>query len=144
MLVMLFQTISKGVTSWRRVKEILTSQPEMEDGTLDGETPVHGTVQFGNVSFAYPGREQTVLRHINLTIHPGETIAILGATGCGKTALVSLIPRFYDTTEGRVLVDGVDVRDYQQQALRRKVSISLQKSELFTTTIRENIAWGGP
>lgn len=144
MLVMLFQTISKGVTSWRRVKEILTSQPEMEDGTLDGETPVHGTVQFENVSFAYPGREQTVLRHINLTIHPGETIAILGATGCGKTALVSLIPRFYDTTEGRVLVDGVDVRDYQQQALRRKVSISLQKSELFTTTIRENIAWGDP
>lgn len=85
-----------------------------------------------------------ILKEINLTIHQGETVAIMGATGCGKTSLINLIPRFYDVTEGAVLVDGVDVRKYQQKALREKVAVSLQKSELFNQTISENISWGNP
>lgn len=96
------------------------------------------------MSFAYPGSSQIVLRHINLTVHRGETIAIMGATGCGKTSLVNLIPRFYDVTEGSVLVDEIDVREYQQKVLREKIAVVLQKSELFSTTISENIAWGAP
>lgn len=143
-LVMLFQNISKGIASWKRVREILDSQPELEDGDFHGETPTHGEIEFRNVSFSFPQTGQKVLHHINLTIHSGETVAVMGATGCGKTALVNLIPRFYDVTEGEVLVDGVDVRDYQQKALRDKVSVSLQKSELFSVTIQENISWGVP
>lgn len=141
-LVMLFQNISKGVASWKRVKEVLYSEPELKDGEFDGNTLVRGKIEFRDVSFAFPGTEQTVLKHINLTINQGETIAIMGATGCGKTALVSLIPRFYDVTEGAVLVDGVDVRKYGQKALRDKISIALQKSELFSISIKENITWG--
>lgn len=144
MLVLLFQNISKGIASWGRVKEILESEPELKDGTADGKNDVHGKIEFRDVSFAFPGTGQTVLKHINLTIHPGETVAIMGATGCGKTALVNLIPRFYDVTEGAVLVDDIDVRDYRQQELREKVAIALQKSELFSRTIRENISWGAP
>lgn len=142
MLVMLFQNISKGIASWKRVREVLQSEPELKDGSFEGDAPEHGKIEFRNVSFAFPGAEQTVLKHINLTINPGETIAIMGATGCGKTALVSLIPRFYDVTEGTVLVDGVDVREYRQKALREKIAITLQKSELFSVSIKENISWG--
>ena len=141
-LSMLFQNISRGAASWKRVKEILHSAPELKDGSFDGSTDVRGRIEFRNVSFAYPGSAQTVLHDVNLTIEPGETLAILGATGCGKSTLVHLIPRFYDVTEGAVLVDGVDVRDYRQRDLRRKVAIALQKSELFSQTIAENIAWG--
>lgn len=144
MLVMLFQNISKGIASWKRVREVLQSEPELKDGSFEGVTTEHGKIEFRNVSFAFPGTEQTVLKHINLTINPGETIAIMGATGCGKTALVSLIPRFYDVTEGTVLVDGIDVREYHQKDLREKIAITLQKSELFSTSIQENISWGAP
>lgn len=85
-----------------------------------------------------------MLEHINLTIHKGEAIAIMGATGCGKTSFVNLIPRFYDVTEGAIYVDGIDVRSYQQKALREKIAFVLQKSELFRESIHENIAWGAP
>lgn len=144
MLVMLFQNISRGLASWKRVKEVLYSEPELQDGAFDGDTEKQGEIQFRDVSFAYPGTNQYVLAHINLTIHRGETVAIMGATGCGKSTLVNLIPRFYDVTEGAVLVDGIDVREYRQQALRDKVAIALQKSELFSASIRENIEWGNP
>lgn len=144
MLVMLFQNISKGIASWKRVKEVLHSRPELTDGNFEGETRVRGKIEFRNVSFAFPGTDQTVLNQINLVIHPGETVAVMGATGCGKTALVSLIPRFYDVTEGALFVDDVDVREYGQKQLRNKIAIALQKSELFSTTIGENISWGAP
>lgn len=144
MLVMLFQNITKGLASWKRVKEVLDSEPEMKDGAFEQETEVHGKIEFKDVSFAFPGSQQRVLNHINLTVNPGECVAVMGATGCGKTALVSLIPRFYDVTEGTVCVDGVDVRQYRQKALREKVAVALQKSELFGETIRENISWGAP
>lgn len=144
MLVMLFQNISRGIPSWKRVKEILNSQPELVDGSFGGETAVQGEIEFRDVSFAYPGSSQNVLSHINLTIKKGETVAIMGATGCGKTSLVNLIPRFYDATGGTVIVDGIDVKEYRQEALREKIAIVLQKSELFSATIGENIAWGLP
>ena len=144
MLVMLFQNISRGLASWKRVKEILHSEPELKDGTFDGITAQQGEIEFRNVSFAYPDSSQPVLDHINLTVHRGETLAIMGVTGCGKTSLVHLIPRFYDATQGTVLLDGVDVREYRQRALREKIAVVLQKSELFSTTISGNIAWGAP
>ena len=144
MLVMLFQNISRGMASWKRVKELLDSAPELKDGGFDGDSGQQGEIEFRDVSFAYPGASRPVLEHIDLTIHQGETIAVMGATGCGKTTLVNLIPRFYDVTAGAVLVDGVDVREYRQQALREKVAVTLQKAELFTISIAENIAWGRP
>lgn len=142
MLVMLFQNISKGIVSWKRVKEILYSQPDMRDGEFNGETSSHGKIEFRGVSFSFPGTNQTILSNINLTINPGETLAIMGETGCGKTALVNLIPRFYDVTDGEILIDGINVRKYRQKALRDKVVVALQKSELFSMSIKENIAWG--
>ncbi|MBO5030765.1 MAG: ABC transporter ATP-binding protein [Lachnospiraceae bacterium] len=144
MLVMLFQGISRGLASWKRVKEVLNSEPELKDGGFAGETKQQGAIEFRDVSFSYPGTERMVLEHINLTVHKGETVAIMGATGCGKTTLASLIPRFYDVTDGAVLVDGIDVREYNQKALREKVAVTLQKSELFSAAIGENIAWGAP
>lgn len=149
-LVMLFQNISRGFTSWKRVKNVLDSEPDLKDGVFDGKmeekysTDIQGEIEFRDVSFAYPGSSQNVLSHINLKIRRGETVAIMGATGCGKTSLVSLIPRFYDVSTGTVLVDGVDVREYRQEALRDKIAVAMQKSELFSMTIGENIAWGLP
>lgn len=139
-LTMLFQNISRGFASWKRVKEILHTEPELQDGSFDGQTGLRGKIEFRDVSFAYPGSDQMVLKHVNLTIHPGETVAVMGATGCGKSSLVHLIPRFYDVTEGSVLVDGVDVREYNLQVLRQKISMALQKAELFSQTIGQNIA----
>lgn len=142
MLVMLFQNISRGYASWKRIREILESEAALKDGNFDGETQETGTVVFQDVSFSYPGSGRMVLDHVSLKINRGKTVAVMGATGCGKTSLVSLIPRFYDTVSGRVLVDGVDVRKYRQKALRDKIAVVLQKSELFSMTVGENIAWG--
>lgn len=144
MLVMLFQNISRGLASWKRIREVLDSEPELKDGAFEGETKRQGEIEFRDVSFAYPGTDRMVLEHISLSIQKGETVAIMGATGCGKTSLVNLIPRFYDVTEGAVFVDGVDVREYKQKALREKIAATLQKSELFSAPIGENIAWGKP
>ena len=143
-LTMLFQNISRGLASWKRVKEVLYSSPQLKDGGFGEETELHGKIEFRNVSFAYPGSSQVVLKNINLTIRPGETIGLMGATGCGKSSLVNLIPRFYDVTEGAVLVDNVDVRSYDQKVRREKVAVALQKSERFSTSLQENIAWGLP
>ena len=142
MLVMLFQNISRGYASWKRVREVLYSEPALKDGAFENDTESRGTIEFRDVSFSYPGSGQPVLEHINLKVKQGETVAIMGATGCGKTSLIHLIPRFYDATAGTVLVDGVDVREYGQKALREKIAITLQKSELFSVSIQENILWG--
>ena len=144
-MTMIFQTVSRGVASQKRIMEVLNCEPAIKDGAYDGETIVKGKVEFRNVSFAYPGNEgASVIEDFNLVISPGETIGILGATGCGKTSLISLIPRFYDVTKGAVLVDDVDVRDYKLEVLRDKIAVSLQKSEIFTASIADNIAWGLP
>lgn len=143
MMVNIFQTISRGNASASRLNEVLNSTPTIIDGDFEGPTKIKGKIEFQDVSFAYPNSKgETILKHINLTIHPGETIGILGATGSGKSSLVNLIPRFYDATEGNILVDDMNVKDYKLSTLRDKIAIALQKSELFSTTIKENIAWG--
>ena len=168
MLMMLFQNISRGFISWKRLATVLHLEPEIQDGKFEDKDcsnvsdfsfenadaagqrsenttkiiNTQGRIEFVNVSFTYPGSQKPVLEHINLTINPGETIAIMGSTGSGKTTLINLIPRFYDVTEGSVRIDGVDVRDYKVSSLRRRIAIALQKSELFSTSIKENIAWG--
>lgn len=144
MLVMLFQNISRGFASWKRIREILTCEPDLKDGSFTDTAEKNGQIEFRDVSFSYPGSDRLILDHISLTVNPGETLAVMGTTGCGKSTLVNLIPRFYDVTSGAVLVDGIDVREYRQRDLRDKIAIALQKSELFSTTIRENIAWGNP
>jgi ATP-binding cassette subfamily B protein len=139
----IFQTISRGAVSVKRLKEVLNCTPAIADGTTDGAESTGGKVEFRHVSFSYPNAgDEKVLDDINLTVSPGETLGILGATGSGKTTLVSLIPRLYDVTEGEVLIDDIDVKEYKLTALRDKVSIALQKSELFSTSIEENILWG--
>lgn len=142
-MTMIFQTASRGIASKKRVMEIINCDPAIKSGTYNKETAVKGKVEFKNVSFAYPGMDnENVIENFNLVINPGETIGILGATGCGKSSLVNLISRFYDVTKGEVLIDDVNVKDYDLQVLRDKVSIALQKPEIFSTTIAENIAWG--
>ena len=177
MLLMLFQNMSRGFISWKRLAAVLHLEPQIQDGAYEdtaanaftqiespdgtenakdtapehtisekcgapGIQPAKGRIEFRDVSFAYPGSDKNVLEHISLTVSPGETIAVMGATGSGKTTLVNLIPRFYDVTEGSVRIDGVDVRNYKLSSLRNKVAIALQKSDLFSTSIKENIAWG--
>lgn len=139
----LFQTFSRASTSAQRLNEILKALPIITDGNFNGDTNIKGKLELKNVSFAYPDSPNVnVLENINLTINPGETIGILGSTGSGKTSLVNLFPRFYDCTNGEVLIDDVNVKEYNVKALRDKISIALQKSELFSTTIFENITWG--
>ena len=142
-MTMIFQTVSRGVASGKRIMEVINCEPTIVSGSYKGELAGAGKVEFRDVSFAYPDAgEEMVLNHINLAIQPGETLGILGATGCGKSTLVNLIPRFYDVTSGQVLIDDVDVREYDLTVLRDKVAIALQKSEIFSTTIGENIRWG--
>jgi len=143
MMAMIFQTVTRGMTSSRRLKEVLAADTPIADGNGASES-AEGTVVFRNVSFAYPDQPVPVLHDISLTVRKGETLAVIGATGSGKSSLVNLIPRFYDVTEGSVEVDGVNVKDYTLTQLRDKISIVLQKSELFSTTIRENITLGRP
>lgn len=143
MLIMIFQTVSRGVASAHRLQEVLACEPVIWDGTCPGNAKARGKVEFRDVSFGYAdSSDEMILKHINLTIMPGETLGILGATGSGKSSLVNLIPRFYDATKGTVLVDDIDVKHYKLKPLREKVAIALQKSELFTTSIRRNISWG--
>lgn len=143
MIGMMFQMVTRATASAERIREVLEADPVISDGTFTGTAPEKGTVEFRNVSFRYPGVQSgNILTGIDLKINPGETVAILGATGCGKTSLVSLIPRFYDAAEGEVLVDGVNVKDYKLDDLRHKIGFVLQKSELFSDTIEQNIRWG--
>ena len=143
MLAMVFQVIPRGMVSSGRLREILDTEDTLPDGEVSGRAQAGGgSVVFEHVCFAYPGSGEEILHDINLQIRPGEMIGIMGATGCGKSSLVHLIPRFYDVTAGSVKVDGIDVREYQKDALRQKITICLQKSELFSTTIEDNIAIG--
>ncbi len=150
MVSMMFQMISRAMASATRINEVLATTPVIvggsvvEDNEKDGEKKM-GSVELRNVSFHYPGYSgRPVLSHINLQVHPGEMVAILGATGSGKSSLVNLIPRFYDPVEGEVFVDGLPVKDYELKTLRTKISFVLQKSELFSGTIADNIRWGKP
>ena len=144
MVSMMFQSVSRAMASAGRINEVIDADPVIEGGDVTEGTG-KATIEFQNVSFRYPGTHgDPVLRDINLKINQGETLAIIGATGCGKTSLVNLLPRFYDATEGTVFFDGVDVKKYDLTALREKIGYVMQKSELFSDTVANNIRWGNP
>lgn len=145
MLSMVFLQASRAMASLKRVKEVLDTEVDLTDELASQKSAqiTKGKVEFQNVSFQY-GEEtdEKVLEQISFTANPGETIGIIGATGSGKTSLVQLIPRLYDTNEGQVLVDGINVKDYSLRNLREGVGMVLQKNVLFSGTIEENLRWG--
>lgn len=144
MFANIFTMYPRAAVSARRIQEIFDTEPsitENENGVT--ETKTHGYLAFENVTFAYPGNtEEPVIENISFTVRPGETTAFIGSTGSGKSSLIQLIPRFYDVTKGRILVDGVDVRDYKLSALRQKIGYIPQKALLFTGTISDNMRYG--
>lgn len=143
MMSMMFQTLAKASASANRLREVLETDPVIKSGSVSLSDKTGGTVSFKKVSFSYPETKgRPVISDLTLDIKSGESVAILGATGSGKSSLVNLIPRFYDCTAGEVLVDGVNVKDCKLDELRKKVGIVLQKSELFSGTVEDNIKWG--
>ncbi|MBQ8828221.1 MAG: ABC transporter ATP-binding protein, partial [Clostridia bacterium] len=143
MLVMIFMMLPRASVAAKRIREVLETEPKIIDGKLtDGKKDMIGEVEFKNVSFRYPDAEEYVLRDITFTAKKGETVAFIGSTGCGKSTVINLVPRFYDATEGEVLVDGVNVREYTQKALRNKIGYVSQKATLFTGSISSNVAYG--
>ena len=143
MATMMFQSVSRAMASAKRVREVLHTEPVIVGGDATGRGD-DVILRMKNVGFRYPGTKSDVLHGIDLEVRRGETLAIIGATGCGKTSLVNLIPRFYDATEGEVEVDGVPIGEYDLGALRHKIGYVLQKSELFSDTVANNIRWGDP
>lgn len=143
MLVMIFVLLPRASVSAKRINEVLDMTLSIRDGTkengIDGKK---GEVEFRNVSFCYPDAEKDVIEDISFTAHKGETIAFIGSTGCGKSTVINMIPRFYDATKGEVLVDGVNVKEYTQKALRNKIGYVSQKAVLFTGSIKSNVAYG--
>lgn len=143
MLVMIFMLLPRAQVAAKRINEVLATEPAIHDGMrTEGAEGHAGEVVFKNVSFRYPDAEDSVIENISFTAKRGETIAFIGATGCGKSTVVNLIPRFYDASEGEVLVDGVNVREYTQQALRNKIGYVSQKAVLFAGSVRDNINFG--
>ena len=144
-LGMIFSNMGRAMISVKRVNEILNSKLDIVDGEYVEEiNDTVGTIEYKNVSFGYPSSKENVLDNISFKINQGETVAIVGSTGCGKSTLVHLMIRLYDVTSGEVLINGVNVKDYKLVDLREKIAIVLQKSELFAVSIAENIRWGKP
>lgn len=143
MLVMIFMILPRASVAANRIQEILDTKLTIEDGSgVHGDPDKTGEIVFDKVSFRYPDAEEDVLKDISFTAGKGETVALIGATGCGKSTVINLIPRFYDATEGTVSVDGVNVKDYSQKELRNKIGYVSQKATLFTGTIESNVAYG--
>ncbi len=141
MLTMAFIMLPRASVAAKRIMEVLNTPVTIIDGTVT-DSSADGRIEFKNVSFGYPDAEENVLNHITFTAEQGETVAVIGATGSGKSTLINLIPRFYDTTEGEVLVDGIDVRDYVQSALRNKIGYISQKAVMFSGTVSSNVSFG--
>ena len=145
MVSMMFQSLTRASASAKRIIEVLDSDPVIVDAKQIPETSETGSVSFENVSFRYPNSSgRPVLENVNLSVRKGENIAVIGATGSGKSSLVSLIPRFYDASSGEVLIDGVNVKEYDLVTLRKKIAFVLHKTELFSGTVADNIRWGRP
>ena len=142
MLVMIFMIWPRASVAANRITEVLDTDITIKDGSLDGDTMEKGTVEFKNVSFAYPDAAANVVENISFKANKGETIAFIGATGCGKSTVINLIPRFYDVTDGEVLVDGINVKDYKQNELRNKIGYVSQKAILFSGDVESNVAYG--
>lgn len=143
MLAMIFMMVPRAQVSAVRINEVLNTNLSIEDGNLDGtSTTEKGTVEFINVSFKYPDAEEYLLKDISFKANKGETIAFIGSTGSGKSTLINLVPRFYDTTDGEVLVDGINVKEYKQDALHNKIGYVPQKAVMFNGTISSNVSYG--
>ena len=143
-LGMIFSSMGRAMASVSRVTEILDCPLSIVDGNAMKDTELTGVIEYKDVSFGYPSAKDNVLNNISFKVNKGETVAIVGATGCGKSTLVNLLCRFYDVTNGEILVDGINVKDYKLEDLRNKIGIVLQKSELFAQSIQDNIRWGKP
>lgn len=143
MMVMVFIILPRASVAAKRINEVLDTEATIEDGDKDiKDSGIRGEIEFKNVNFKYPDAEDYVLSDISFSVKKGETLAIIGATGCGKSTVINLIPRFYDVTEGEVLVDGVNVKDYKKKELRNKIGYVSQKATLFGGTVKSNIAYG--
>ena len=142
MLAMIFMMLPRASVSAKRINEVLDTELSIKDGKFNGNTKETGTVEFKNVSFKYPDAEEYLLKDISFKANKGETVAFIGSTGSGKSSLINLIPRFYDATDGEVLVDGVDVKEYKQESLRNKISYVPQKAILFHGTVSSNVSFG--
>lgn len=142
MLAMIFMMLPRASVSAKRINEVLDTELSIKDGKFNGDTKETGTVEFKNVSFKYPDAEEYLLKDISFKANKGETVAFIGSTGSGKSSLINLIPRFYDATDGEILVDGVDVKEYKQESLRNKISYVPQKATLFHGTVSSNVSFG--
>lgn len=142
MLTMIFIMLPRAAVSAKRIEEVLGTKPAILDGSASGETALRGEVEFRHVSFRYPDADEYVLHDISFTAHKGETVAFIGATGSGKSTIVNLVARFYDATEGEVLVDGVNVKDYRLHDLYNKLGYVPQRAVLFSGTVKSNVAFG--
>ena len=143
MLAMIFMMMPRAQVSAKRINEVLDTEITIKDGTVkEGKPGEEGTVEFKNVSFKYPDAEEYLLKNISFKANKGETVAFIGSTGSGKSTLINLVPRFYDVSEGSVLVDGVDVRDYDQESLRNKLGYVPQKAVMFDGTVASNVSYG--
>ena len=142
MLAMIFMMVPRAMISAKRINEVLDEKITIEEGTFDKETKEKGTIEFKNVSFKYPDADEYVLKNINLKVEKGETIAFIGSTGSGKSTLINLIPRFYDVTDGEILVDGINVKEYKTETLNNKIGYVSQKAILFTGSVNANVAYG--
>lgn len=142
MLAMIFMMAPRAQISARRINEVLDEKISIIEGNFDGETKEKGTVEFKDVSFKYPDADEYLLKNISFKANKGETVAFIGSTGSGKSTLINLIPRFYDATDGSVLVDGVDVKEYKQELLNNKIGYVPQKAVMFTGSVMDNVTFG--
>ena len=142
MLAMIFMILPRASISAKRINEVLDEELTIKDGDFDEDTSEKGVVEFKNVSFKYPDADEYVLKDISFKANKGETIAFIGSTGSGKSTLINLVPRFYDTTDGEVLVDGVNVKDYKLSTLHNKLGYVSQKAFMFNASVKENVAYG--
>jgi len=143
MMVMIFIMLPRAAVSARRINEVLDTEPTIRDGhAKEGKPGMEGEIAFRHVSFRYPGAADYVLHDVSFQVHRGETVAFIGSTGSGKSTLINLVPRFFDVTEGEVLVDGVNVKDYKEEALYNKIGYVPQKAVLFKGTVASNVGYG--
>lgn len=142
MLVVIFMIIPRASVAAKRIEEVIDTEPSIVSGTMDGETQIKGKVAFRDVSFRYPGSSEDIVSGLNFEVNKGETLALIGSTGSGKSTVVNMIPRLYDATGGTVEVDGIDVREYDLDTLRSKIGYVSQKAFMFAGTIESNVRYG--
>lgn len=142
MLAMIFMMVPRAMVSVKRINEVMETDLSIKEGNFEGETELKGVVEFRNVNFKYPDAEEYILKDINFKANKGETVAFIGSTGSGKSTLINLVPRFYDVSEGEVLIDGVNVKDYKEEALNNKIGYVPQKAVMFNGTVKSNVMFG--